>query len=157
MYEYHAPVQPRLRGAHDKAHIASKKVNGVWMARCDVPWKGSRHALSGHALARSQSRAVADAIEGCVVVGDSACVVEPAILARLAAFHSILHGAPLPVVREFMRETGQAACYEPLVRAMRGMTPLSKLPNTPIAPGIARHWAQHPDVTRVTDVTGYDW
>lgn len=123
MYEYHAPVQAKLRGPNGKTHIASKNVNGVWCARCDVPWRGSNYALSGHAMARTQARAVGRAVEGAMTVSRCAGIVEPENYAKLAAFHALLHGEDPQVVRELMREAGQGAAFDALMSAVRSMRP----------------------------------
>lgn len=123
MYDYHAPVQPKLRGMNGRAHIASKQVSGVWCARCDVPWRGSNHALSGHAMARTQARAVADAVEGAMVTGHCAGVVEADTYAKLAAFHALLHGEDPDVVREMMYEAGQGPSFDALMASVRSMKP----------------------------------
>lgn len=92
MYEYRAPVQPRLHGPGARVNIATKLVSGVWVARCDAPWAHERVALSGHGVGRERGEAVAHALEGVYVVGDSAGIVEPEHLGTMAMIHGVLCG-----------------------------------------------------------------
>lgn len=155
MYEYHAPVQPKLAGVSGRAHIASRRiVQGCWAARVDAPWSGSRHALSGHGLGRSQSEAVANAIEGVVVVGDSAAVVRPETLAKLASFHALLHGENPDSVRRVLRHYGEGAAFGPLMRALRGMPVLRKLKTVRVPRSVSRYWTDAEDVQGFESVVG---
>jgi len=160
MYSYHAPVQPRLAGARGRAHIATKQVGSVWCARCDVPWKGSNHALSGHALAKNRAQAVADAIEGAVLVGDSACVVEPETLAKLATLHALLHGEDPERVHTALSSMGLKHAYQPMMQAVRSMGPLAhRLKTIRVHPSILRHWARDHGVSHFraqTDPANYE-
>lgn len=92
MYEYRAPFQPRLVGPEARINIATKQVSGVWVARCDVPWRHSRNAISGHGIGRERGVAVAGALEGAYVIGDSAGIVEHEHLGTLAMIHGLLCG-----------------------------------------------------------------
>jgi hypothetical protein len=92
MYEYRAPLQPRLVGPESKINIATKRIGRVWAARCDVPWRGERVAISGHGLGLEKGVAVANALEGVYVIGDSADILEPEHVGKLCMMHGLLCG-----------------------------------------------------------------
>lgn len=104
MYEYKAPIQPLLRGPAGKANISTRKVGGVWAARCDVPWRGSKCAISSHAAHPDRTRAVRQAVMGACIVGDSSGAVDPAVLHRLAQLDELLRGVPPALVRRACAE-----------------------------------------------------
>ena len=92
MYEYHAPVQPMLKGPKGHINIATKQVNGVWCARCDVPWAHKAHAVSGHGIGEDRGDAIIGALEGPTLLGAYAGVIEPEHVAKMAVLHGVLCG-----------------------------------------------------------------
>jgi hypothetical protein len=92
MYEYHAPLQPKLRGPDGHINIATKQVNGVWCARCDVPWVSSNVAVSGHGLGEDRSDAIIGALEGPTTLGAYTGVIDGEHVAKLAVIHGVLCG-----------------------------------------------------------------
>lgn len=103
MYEYHAPIQPRLHGDFGKINIATKQVAGVWCSRVDVPWKGSNAALSGHGFGSDVSEAIVNAIEGPALIGDAAGVIEPEHAGKLCVIHGVLCGDDLDGIAHAVR------------------------------------------------------
>jgi hypothetical protein len=99
MYEYRSPVQPRLKGDPSRPNVHTREVNGVWTARCDVPWQGSNYAISCHAAAPSRVHAVRQAISGACIVGDASGAVSPDMVKRLALLDDLLRGVPPHLVK----------------------------------------------------------
>jgi hypothetical protein len=115
MYEYRAPLQPRMSGPWSKPQIATKQVvvrpatgpaRKVWCARCDVPWRGSDHAISGHGVAYTSRDAATYAISGAMNVGDLSGAIEPEHAAKLAALEMLMHGAHPDAVRAALEDSG---------------------------------------------------
>lgn len=104
MYEYRSPIQARLRGSTNRPNIATKQVAGVWSARCDVPWRGTRFALSSHAAHPSRLHAVRRAIVGACLVGEASAAVAPEMIQRLALLDELLRGVPPHLVRQACAE-----------------------------------------------------
>jgi hypothetical protein len=106
MYEYRSPIQPKLAGVCGMPHIATKRVGPVWAARCDLPWKGSNYAVSGHGMASNQGQAASTAIQSAILVGDCAGIAEHEHIARLAALDSLVKGNHEDDVYKMLEELG---------------------------------------------------
>jgi hypothetical protein len=120
MYEYHAPIQPKLRGPDGHINIATKQVNGVWCARCDVPWAHERHAVSGHGLGADRGDAIIGALEGPTLLGAYTGVIEPEHVAKMAVLHGVLCGDDLDgVYRAVQRRLTRAQFTRAAKQAMR--------------------------------------
>lgn len=103
MYDYHAPLQPKLRGNDAMIKVATKQVNGVWCARCDVPWAHSNVAVSGHGLGADRGDAIIGALEGPTLLGAYTRVIEPEHIAKMTVMHGVLHGLDLDGIAHAVR------------------------------------------------------
>jgi len=85
------PLQP-----HGRPHVATRRVltrgGPVWCVRVDVPWKGSRYAISCHAIRRKLNHAVRDSIRGACVVGEASDTISREHAMKLEALEALLHG-----------------------------------------------------------------
>ncbi len=129
MYEYHAPVQPMLKGPKGHINIATKQVNGVWCARCDVPWAHKAHAVSGHGIGEDRGDAIISALEGPTLLGAYAGVIEPEHVAKMAVVHGVLCGDDIESIygavrrrmtpQQFRRAASMAMRMGPSAAAIR--------------------------------------
>lgn len=91
MYDYHPPCQPRFAGHTASRPLIQHRVHGDgYVARCDVPWQGTRMAISGHGWGHSFAEAVDEAVAGACVVGEHAGVIHPEHAQRLLALRMLL-------------------------------------------------------------------
>jgi len=129
---YKPPVQPRLKGDHRRPRIVTRQLASffgkpVFGARCDVPWRGSHYALSGHGLAGSRHVAASAAIQGAVVVGQEGGVIEPEHAARLAALDGLLCGVPREAVLDALRRVhggSQVGFFGDLIKTAVSLAPI---------------------------------
>lgn len=112
MYDYYRfPVQPRLDRGHNQPHIRHTVVGDAYVARCDVPWKHTGLAISGHGWGQTWADAVRDAVHGPYVMGQAAGIVDPAHLAQLMALHALLSEADPAEVAEVMAASGMPRAH----------------------------------------------
>lgn len=125
MYEYRSPIQPRMKGPVDRPHVTTAVVGALHCCRCDVPWQGSRYALSSHAAHPNPLVALSRAVQGACIVGDSSGAVAPEHLARLAALDALARGTHPEEVRAGLRAMGVSqhvigTFFESLRRVVKG-------------------------------------
>lgn len=122
MYEYHAPAQAQLSGPMNRIKLQTQILGDAWCARCDVPWKGSRVALSGHGMGMSRSDAILDAIQGPILLGCQVGIVHPVHVGKLGVIDGVLSGADPGAMREKALRRLTKAQFEDALLAARGMT-----------------------------------
>lgn len=106
MHDWRQPVQPRLRGNRNAPHVSTAQVSGgAYVARCDVPWHGTRLAVSGHGYGETLYEAMSDAIQGACLVGHH--VAHPDHITRLEGVNAIVCGADPREVAEVLHMNGQ--------------------------------------------------
>lgn len=93
MYDYRPPIQPMMHPGSDRPHLAWKVVGAYHVARCDVPWQGTRMAISGHGWGHSFDEAASEAVMGAVCVGENSGAISPDHAQRLLALNALLGNA----------------------------------------------------------------
>lgn len=123
MYEYHAPAQPQLSGPLNRIKMATRIMGSdTWAARCDVPWQGSRVAVSGHGMGKSRTDAILDAIEGPILLGCHVGIVSPVHLGKLGVISGVLGGEDMATIHERAARRLTREQFEQALQAARGMT-----------------------------------
>ncbi len=106
MYEYRPPVQPMMFPGTTKPHVNYQVLGNVHVARCDVPWQGTRVHISGHGWGSTFEEAVTEAVNGACVVGSAAGAISPDHASRLMALNALLAQCDPAEVESVLRAWG---------------------------------------------------
>lgn len=122
MYEYRAPIQPQMTGAMNRIKLATRIIGDAWAARCDVPWKGSQLAVSGHGMGMSRAEAILGALEGPIILGCRVGIIDKVHCGKLGVVSGVLAGEDSETIREHAARRLTKEQFEQALLAARGMT-----------------------------------
>lgn len=132
MYSYVPPVQPQMNPGADRPHVSFRAVGNVHVARCDVPWQGTRMHISGHGWGHTFEEAVTEAVQGACVVGSSAGAISSDHAERLMALNALLAQCAPREVESVLQAWGRrdaTAVVGSIVGALR-LRPTKKVVST---------------------------
>jgi hypothetical protein len=105
MHDYHAPIQPRLQGAHNTPRVVWKEVSGAIVSRCDIPTLAGDMAVCGHGWGESPAEAMSESIYGARVVGEELGISADHAM-RMTAADALLRGADPAELAEVLHAMG---------------------------------------------------